>query len=287
MKNLQPASAPALLPAAAAGIVASAAPITGDVVDTTDGWIQMATVLPVAAGLRAAIRARIELMGPPNANQTREVLSILWSGYVRAGGIKASTPNLRVYHGWGVRVVAAGSGSLAGTARVDARVLVTPEKPAGEGNIVQEPDGPEAGLGDYRTISLGDPAAGATYANQTVPGQSLWLIWGSAMPLVNDATGGFSRVPTIAFLDGSANGIGGSGARPVNASIAGTIRWARGAVPSEGAGSNPGAGGATIPGGGVPLQVAQPADVVTFPISLAAGDNFGAGFMRVEEWAVI
>lgn len=259
----------------------------GDVVDTTDGWVQLATVLPVAAGLRAAIRARIELMGPPNANQVREVLGILWDGYVRAGGIRPSTPNLRVLHGWGVRVVAAGSASLAGTARVDARVLVTRVQPTGDAFVFQEPNGPDAGLGDYRTISLGDPAAGATYGNQTVPNQTLWMVWGSNMPLTTDATAGFSRVPTIAFLDGSANGIGGSGARPVNPSIAATFRWARNQYPSEGAGSNPGGGGATIPGGGVPVQVLQPADVVTFPIVLAGGDNFGAGFMRVEEWAVI
>ena len=132
------------------------------------------------------------------------------------------------------------------------------------------------------TTALGDPAAGADYANVSIQANTRAKIIGFDGTLVTSVTGG-SRKLTIRYNDG---------ANIFTRAAMGTIHLASTTVTYSGALGGGHAytnefsatGGSVIP---FPLLdiVVQGSDVISFnTLNLAAGDNWGPGFLRLMFW---
>lgn len=139
--------------------------------------------------------------------------------------------------------------------------------------------------GLIRSIDLADPAAGAEYADQTVPTNAFWKIRGFAGQLVADATAA-KRHFSIEVTDGTV--IVGSAGIAIVSQEASSTRDFRGAPGLVGGwGDSAGSGGTQIQHIAVALsRIGYPqAYVLDFTTSnLVAGDNWGDGQLLVEEW---
>jgi hypothetical protein len=130
-----------------------------------------------------------------------------------------------------------------------------------------------------RTISLGDPAAGADYATVTVPTNARWKVKSFYGQMVQGATQ--TPRPGLRFTDGT-NTIGGGQALVVQ-SASTTINWtaAPNVTPTVTAIATAQAimafnfDDVILPSG---------ATIVFNTLGLGAGSNWGAGFLQVEEW---
>lgn len=153
------------------------------------------------------------------------------------------------------------------------------------GDVV--PPGPAGGPGVIRTILLGDPAANAEYPDQTPGVGGIWKLRGFNGTLVTDANAA-NRLFRISVLANALN-IGGGG-------IAGNIQTATLTQIYLGAPGSPvPPGGAPAAGLAIPIPlpdipivggaVAGVAAIVRFTTTnLQATDNWGSGFLIVEEW---
>ncbi len=141
--------------------------------------------------------------------------------------------------------------------------------------------GPGGGEGNLRSIDLGDPAAGADYADQTVPANALWKIRGFH-GVFTTAVGGTDRSPSIRIQDGANVVVGGTRANVIQ-------------DPSEvatylGAGNNYGHQYDQSVTGSVynfvmpDFLIPEGFDVTFITQFIDASDNWGDGQLLVEEW---
>lgn len=153
--------------------------------------------------------------------------------------------------------------------------------------------GPGGGEGNIRSIDLGNPAAGADYASQTVPTNAMWRPIAWVGTLVTDATAA-SRQPRVDITDGTdvvgaltvayqfqtaslthlyrATRDVGIGTR-LDLNIGGT------------SGQFPASGAHPLPVADILLPEAYVLDWATVGIQLT--DDWGDGQLLVEEWLVI
>lgn len=232
---------------------------------TKDGWINLATVLPVTNGKNAVVFAQVELL------REGDQVGVLWGAHASARGKPASLPCVQVFEGDEVRLRAA---VLAANLTISARVEVYDEPiPVSEVYVEKPGDGP----GDFTSIDLGDPGAGVDWAQQTVAAQTIEVVktYGGTVAM------GSQRNFALEYSDGT-NVVGGavSGLIPVGTS------------PIEGAGEGNVLSGAGAAGNAVPAQCPR---IVLYAgdkwqprmPGIAAGDNLGQGRARVERWATL
>src|SRR5207247_5345398 len=126
-------------------------------------------------------------------------IGALWAGYI-TNVVPVSVPALLI--GEGMIVVARVGQSNSGVAtRIVFDVDLVQKEPAGAGSIFFEPM--YSGPGDRRNVALGDPAAGADYAQQTVfsaGGPGKWTAIGFTGQVVAAATV-VTRVPRVEIRD--------------------------------------------------------------------------------------
>lgn len=239
----------------------------------------LAAPLINAAGLQASIRARIDLLGANGEN-----LGVLWEGYVRARGVKPSSPGIKVYTGWQVRLVVAASTTLAAATQVNARICVDPDVQPFPGFIFSEPIGPVSGQGDFQASVLANPAVNADYAAVTVGAQSIErLCYFRVAPTVKTLAGGIivsltngADVVTefVAIIEVGATGtnaiVGSPGPVSKTPSTAITVGASRSPLPLPNE--------AILQPGWVWQLIRDNPD---------AADNWNAGTAEVERWAVI
>ncbi len=141
--------------------------------------------------------------------------------------------------------------------------------------------GPKGGPGFRNVVSLGDPAAGATFATQTVPTNTLWKPRGFAASLVTDVTA-VNREVQFTEDDGANIYAGWSVDSTQAASVTNVYRGAIGGPLTAG---TTGIGGTLQAPLAIPdIEMPAAHRIVFTTASLQAGDNWGAGFLIVEEW---
>ncbi len=142
--------------------------------------------------------------------------------------------------------------------------------------------GPGGGEGLVRSIDLGDPAAGADYADQTVPTNAVWELKGFIGTLVTSVNAANRRF-TIRVTDGTVSVAGGvASAR----GIADRTNEYQGA-PGLTHGTSQQADDDTVVPIGMPGGRFPEAFVVEFnTFEIDATDNWGDGQLLVEEWLV-
>lgn len=220
----------------------------------------------------------IVLRGRTVANA--EERAVLWAGYVRAGHIPSSIPNLRVNEGESFYAQVTATATVPGDTVLDVRVVVETDPSKGPaGGAWTFAEVPGSGDGAPRLISLGDPAAGAEYPNQLVPAVTQWRVRAFRGSLVTSAIPGDRRF-SIRFTD-TANFYfeasprltqPASQTRRYNAAMAGGEQSVSGVVYT------------VFPLPDMYLPTGHRVDFVSD--SLDGGDNYGDGFLMVEEWAV-
>lgn len=138
-------------------------------------------------------------------------------------------------------------------------------------------EAPRSGRGSVRVISLGDPAAGADYAAEEVPVGAMWKLRGFSGQFVADGTGA-NRFPQIRITDGTDVYAGGACDDVITASETRRVVGIHGVVGTTG-------------GAGLDMMIGLP-EVLMLPGheftvvtgNIVAGDNWGEGFIEVEEW---
>lgn len=240
-----------------------------------DGILSIISIVPPTSIPRGRIYGRIEIL-----DRAGEVVLTPWSGYVHSGGAPSSFPGIRVYQGQEARFVAA-HGSEGAATRLTAVLGVTPVPVAGwpSGVFFYEPSG--SGRGEQRAIALAAPAAGADYAIQTVPTACAWVQTGFSADLTTDATVA-SRVPEI-HLDNGTSGEDLAISVAVAAATASVTRDYKSGVGVIG----PGLVGDRVAIASMPTQIPAGFRVRIFTDNIQAGDQWPAGRLGVEEWAVI
>ena len=176
--------------------------------------------------------------------------------------------------------------ALHGPSQVLCQGYIYPAHAVNLGEFVEP--GPGGGEGVIHSFDIGDPAAGAEYTTQTVPGNALWIPRGfSSVGIVTDATAGSRRLQIqyniVATGTGSGNiGNGGlSDAIPPSSTspmIGGNGMSLSGRVIAAG----------EVAAVNLPIAILPDTSTITFVTdNLAAADNYGQGFLTVEEWLVI
>lgn len=268
-------------------IAAQNTQVTGDATPVPAGWIVGVSLDPYSpgSGFEAAVRARVDLLGPLNASGTRPNLGSMWSGYVRSRGQPASLPNRRAFAGYAVQVVAVGHSGLSVLGRAQCRIEITDVEPLGAGFIFNEPEGPASGDGDVGVVDMLDPAAGVQWAVTTVGAGTLERPDGASSANNTTAAGGSTRIYTYQIDDGANTNLCVPAEAHQAASLNGFLSAARGAVtPSV---TSSGVDG-TDRGISLPDVVVKPGQRWSFPVrNLAAGDNLGQARARVQRWAVL
>ncbi len=152
----------------------------------------------------------------------------------------------------------------------------------GDGEFAES--GPGGGQGNLRSIDLGDPAAGADYADITVPANALWKIRGFH-GVFTTAAGGTDRSPSIRIQDGANVVVGGTRANVIQ-------------DPSEvatylGANNNYGHQYDQSVTGSVynfvmpDFLIPEGFDVTFITQFIDGSDNWGDGQLLVEEWLTV
>lgn len=222
---------------------------------------------------RARVYAEVSLVRRTDAEG--EPLAVLWSGYVRSRGTPASIPNMAVDESMAVmvRCWATTTGIRFGVhlGSMPFHAGLAP----GAGSIFYE--APGSGRGDKRVIDLGNPAAGAEYPAQTPPARSLWSFLGFFGSLVTDASAPGRKLQPVVR----------EGALTVAPSTVTTSQAASSATEWAFA-----ATGSISGTSGQRLSFLLPVglwdashSLVWSTLNLAAGDDWGQGYLLVEEWA--
>jgi len=203
-------------------------------------------------------------------------VGVVWAGYYGNAFNPASIPNLRVFPGDRVFAFLANGSRVQITVNVLCRVESEPS-PAGTFIFWEAPG---TGPGVRRTVSLGDPVAGANYATVTVPAQVVWKIRAFYGSLQCDATVA-NRYPFQQWRNATPSVISEPGG--VQAQVAGQLMtWSAG---KEFANTGVGAVRAWFPiDSELPLGPGY--SIVFGTTNLTAGDNWGPGFLEIEEWTL-
>lgn len=140
-----------------------------------------------------------------------------------------------------------------------------------------------SGRGFTRSIALADPAAGAEYATQTVPTNTLWRLKGFSGTLVSSADAA-NRRPTVRITDGSNEVFRAVGRNSQSASL--TTLWS-GFQPTD-AKANSDDVSTGFSGSLSSVQdlreIPEAYEVTFVTESLQGADDWGAGRLLVEEW---
>lgn len=173
------------------------------------------------------------------------------------------------------RLVLRSAGSVAATLFVKAVVQIPYED--GISSWRGEYEDSLSGHGNIITISLGDPAANTEFTAESVPTGAKWHPISFSAPLVTDGNAA-NRVLSIAFDDGSNEYARGTTTTSHTASLT-RVWYAGGGLSGHGTGAN----GINLTW---PNNIFMGAgDRVVFATdSLQAGDDWGEGFIQVEEW---
>ena len=147
--------------------------------------------------------------------------------------------------------------------------------------------GPSGGSGNHRTITVADPAAEVDVGDVgTVPADAIWRVHSVSATLVTSADAG-SRVPRLVVTDGTTERWRHTAPVGQGASVTRAYLWDRRAAAAANT------TGATLTGlhGSVPSRDLPEAFVVNITTeafdAVAAGDNWGAVEMLVEEWLML
>lgn len=211
---------------------------------------------------------------------TRVDATVLWAGPVSDAGEEPSIPGVWVRKGDVIRLNAA---AIRASVVVGCLIEMSSSPPGFSRGHIERPG---ERTGDLRTLTLGDPAAGAAYALVTVPAQALWRIVAAALPLILGAVSTFTRYAFVAHDDGT-RAVGGTvSGRGVNATQNVTFFFARGGgISTNEPANNPGTGG--VVGGSCPEESLEAGHRLQFGGTIDGTDNYGAGFAFIEEMAVI
>lgn len=143
--------------------------------------------------------------------------------------------------------------------------------------------GPEGGRGFVRSIDLGDPAAGAVYATQTVPSNAMWLFTSFVGSLVTDVNAA-SRFVRIFLRDGTS--VIGAGISHYS-QAANTTQENFGSIGGPAAPQLQANVGTRTAGIALPnLYLMEGYTIQVDVESTQAGDNWGDGQMSAVEWLV-
>lgn len=232
--------------------------------------VQVTRAGTVSTACRAGIYVRVyEVL---NAGSTP--LRVLWAGYLRDGAAPASIPNIRARAGTSyVADIWALAEFNGETVNVQ---LIFDTMPAGGTYIHTE--APGEGPGQSVVVSLGDPAAGAEYATQTVPTLERWLVRSFAGACLTDATV-VNRRLALAWDDGS----------NVYARSAANLNFTAGTTWAHSVGLDATQSSQAFS----PITWAQPRVLMSAGHRLSfatggltAGDNWGAGYLVAEKWVM-
>jgi len=199
-------------------------------------------------------------------------------------GALTSFPGLDIQPGYFVFLALWQTGDGVAAA-VQARVVWGEGPAPSQGAVIIETVGSVPGK--KATISLGDPAAGANYALQTVPTRTRWKARSEFFELITSAVAA-NRLPQVLYRDPVPNIFAVHAPGSVQpASV--TTDYA----PGMGADDNWNSG-TVLPAAALRLVTFPLKDVWLDPgdsiqhitTNVDVGDNYGPGFLEVEEWAV-
>lgn len=208
----------------------------------------------------------------------------VWQGYLVSAGSTvlgpSSVPNITVEPGWQMQAEVTQTGQGAAT-NVTFHCHVAPAGVSSRAGSFIFTEEPGVGVGELRAVSLGNPAAGAEYSTQTVPAKCRWVVRSIRGRLSTDATVA-NRVTEVNVDDGTNAYAIWTWPLPVTASSSPRLTLATGAGDT----ANAAVSAYCILGGIAALPLAAGHRVSFSTNNLQAGDNWDAGFMFVEEWAV-
>jgi hypothetical protein len=246
-----------------------------------DGVLE--TVTPILPNGDLVPRGRI-YVEVQIADKDGMVMQVPWRDYINSIGTTGSAgptanPCTRVFSSWKVRVVATQTDQGV-SVRVGAHLHINtdPDAPSGAGTFHDEP--PAQGPGELVVLSLGDPAAGAEYAAHTVAARSRELVRGGVGSLVTSAAVA-NRRPGMYFDDGAGNQIGGGVTQQVQAASS-TVKWVWSIYGPSPTTATTSPTPMTLPE--IPLRAGFRVTFTT--VNLDAADNWGAGSLVIESWAV-
>lgn len=257
--------------------------VTG-IVDLPEGYL--VSIQPTVIGGSPAPRggglyAQAMLL-PTNSNEIADSIGTRFAAYVRSGHEPSSRPNERVYAGQRL-LVALHAGSDFGGADFTVRFNISVERDLSmpPGGPYLHFEAPGSGKGVLRRIPLAQPAAGADYAPQIVPGSVRQLVRGFYGQLATEAAVG-NRVPSIRLEDTAGNVLSWLHAesRQTESTV---LDWgaALGAPGSQ-------SGSAPVANASFPLPNVEGRATDAFRMvtrGIAAGDQWSTGSLFVEEWA--
>lgn len=142
---------------------------------------------------------------------------------------------------------------------------------------------PLEGPGAISTVSLGDPAAGADYATVTVPTGARWKVRTFHGQLVTSAVAA-ARAPVIRFNDSAGNWLGGASIGDWQQPTARTVDYVAG-FQTEVLGTTNSIGSGDVVAISLPDTYLTAGSTISFvTTNKDVGDNWGPGFMQVEEF---
>lgn len=206
------------------------------------------------------------------------VVAVVWRGYLQtSGGAVAgvsSSPGMVVEQGWKLRAAVTQTGQGAATSVGFVGRVTSVLR---EGGFIHDEE-PGSGHGEVRVVAQTNPAAGAEFANQTVPVKCRWRVRGQAFQLVTDANVA-TRVPTLAVMDASSQVV----ARTFGSGQAASLSYLHSLSAQVGAAALAG----TLAQGPLP-DIHMPEGFILrfYCLNIQAGDQLSSGRIGVEEWAV-
>ena len=144
--------------------------------------------------------------------------------------------------------------------------------------------GPASGHGNVRTISLGNPAAGAEYVTIGVPTGTLWKVRTFQGTLVAAAVA-VNRKPVLSYDDGTnvflRSSPGGVATTGQTVQFSGGI----GQSPTD-VNDTASLAGDTISWGLPDCVIVAGGDISFLTLNIQGTDDWGAGFLEIEEWVM-
>lgn len=255
--------------------------------DTTEGdWLPLRDGILSAASLhvhdagvpRGRIYAVIEI-----ANSDGDVLMVPWSAYATSSGAPTCAPRVKVFSGWKARVVATQTGRGSATT-LHAHLFIEPEGgDVGGGSFFYE--APGEGEGELVIIQQNAPAAGSLTPGRVTVGAKTWQrVKGAKFGI--EGGGGYTasavagnRLVALSVDDGANAYIEAPSGGAITASQNPSVSFSIGIERQYQ--SN------TFLTGTLPDWKLAPGHRWAFIVlNRDAGDQWQAGFVTVEEWAV-
>jgi hypothetical protein len=217
-------------------------------------------------------------------DQAGNPMMCLWRDYLQTSGGDmtagvSSVPGILVYPEWTVRAVVTQTGQGAST-RIAFHCHVQTDVSQAAPSSYIHARAPGEGPGEYVEVALAAPAAGANYAGVNVGSKTRALIRGAEMTLTTSATVG-TRVPRIVTADSGGNTFSGACMTAgVPASAAANLFYGKGLTAA-------GASTSTSLTAPTPDVALNGPSILGFGCdNLQAADQFSAGELMFEQWAV-